>query len=59
MAKGVFGDISGRLDRGTKPAHANQEATIIEPLAAPCNVHYCYNQHVLAYLWECDILAKP
>ena len=59
MAKGVFGDIPCRFDRGAESAHANQEATIIEPLAAPCYVHHCYNQHVLAYLWQCDILAKP
>ena len=59
LAQGVSWYISGRHHRGPQPADVGEEALTRKPLAASGYVHYRYDQHRLAHLRQCDILAEP
>ena len=59
MAQGLTRYISGRHHRGPQLADVGEEAPTREPVAASGYVHYSYDQHFLAHLRQCDILAEP
>ena len=59
LAESVSRYISGRHDRGPQLADVGEETTAREPVAASGYVRYRYDQHLLAHLRQCDILAEP
>ena len=59
LAESVPRYISGRHDRGPQLADVGEEAPTRESLAASGYVRYRHDQHHLANLRQCDILAEP